>query len=209
MYSDNVAERIKAAVSVGDALSRYHQLGRSKGRTTCPIHGGKRDNLGYNDLTWHCFVCGASGDVISFVMQMFGLDFKTAVAKICEDYRIPTSEQLTPKERKEIAEIIDEKKKKREIERAKKRRNDFNFILSCRYMWWLRKQPESKIVLMQLADMERWTDRMAIGEMVIDYDIKATLKCLRLKITEERNAIKAGSTGNEVGTSSRMDGRGI
>ena len=75
-------------MTVEDALRRYHKLGRFKGRTTCPIHGGKRDNLGYNDLTWHCFVCGASGDVISFVMQMFGLDFPDALTKLSSDFGI-------------------------------------------------------------------------------------------------------------------------
>ena len=83
-----VIQRIRDAVSVEDVLKRYHQLGRAKGRTSCPLHGGTNDNLGYSERVWHCFVCGAKGDVIGFVMQLFGMDFPDAIAKIAQDFGI-------------------------------------------------------------------------------------------------------------------------
>lgn len=203
MYVSTDSERIKGAVTVTDVISRYHQTGRYKGRTNCPFCPGERkDSLGFDTKAWHCFRCGASGDAIGFVERLFGLDFKAALKKLGEDFGIPLGEHLTPAERKAIAQAAAERKRQQEIEIAVKYRNDFNFRLACRYLWWLRKQPKSKIVLIQLAEMEEWTDRMAIGNMIIDYDIKAALRCMRLKITEERNDIIAGSNGGKTGTDS-------
>lgn len=72
---------IKEAVSMPDVMARFHKPGRGR-RTSCPIHGGEGDNLGYNDTSFHCFVCGAKGDVIDFVMQMHRCSFVEAVVLI-------------------------------------------------------------------------------------------------------------------------------
>ena len=81
-------EAVKATVSMTDAISRYAELGRHKGRCPCPIHGGKNDNLSFTDTQYHCFVCGAGGDVIDFTMRLFNLSFGDAVKKLGEDFGV-------------------------------------------------------------------------------------------------------------------------
>jgi DNA primase len=82
-------EAVKAAVSVPDALERYGDLHKRHGnRCPCPIHGGKDNNLAFRDNSFHCFVCGAGGDVITLVEKIFNLSFPDAVRKLAEDFGI-------------------------------------------------------------------------------------------------------------------------
>lgn len=82
------ADAVKAAVPMSAAIERYADPGKRRGRCPCPIHGGKDDNMSYNSSQYHCFVCGAGGDVIDFVMRLFNLSFVDAVAKLAVDFGI-------------------------------------------------------------------------------------------------------------------------
>jgi hypothetical protein len=55
-------------------------------KTTCPFHSDKEPSLSVN-LTngcFHCFGCGAEGDVIDFAMKKWGFDFKEALAELAQ-----------------------------------------------------------------------------------------------------------------------------
>ena len=94
-------EKIRSANSLFDWLIRYGIETDRKGFAKCPFHNEKTASFRvYKDGTYHCFGCGAHGDVITFVMSMQNLSFTEA----CEilDRDISYSEQ-------------------REIERAKRK----------------------------------------------------------------------------------------
>ncbi len=50
----------------------------------CPLHNDSNPSLSidHKNGLWHCFGCGKGGDVISFVMVNYKLDFKEAVLKL-------------------------------------------------------------------------------------------------------------------------------
>lgn len=49
----------------------------------CPFHQEKSASCKvHNDNRYHCYGCGADGDVIDLIMKMFGIDFINAVKKI-------------------------------------------------------------------------------------------------------------------------------
>lgn len=50
----------------------------------CPFHNDRHASLHiYKEQNrFHCFSCGADGDVIDLVQKMYGLDFKSAVYKL-------------------------------------------------------------------------------------------------------------------------------
>ncbi|MCL2826237.1 MAG: DNA primase [Eggerthellaceae bacterium] len=52
----------------------------------CPIHEDKNPSCKIDPATqlWHCFGCGAGGDVFSFIMQADGLSFPDAAYKLAE-----------------------------------------------------------------------------------------------------------------------------
>lgn len=57
------------------------------GKALCPFHSERTPSFGaYKKHFGHCFGCGWSGDVISFVGDMFNLDFLQSVEKLNRDF---------------------------------------------------------------------------------------------------------------------------
>lgn len=97
-----VTELIYGMVSMHDVVERYHRPGK-RGRTNCPIHNGKDNNFCYTDKVYHCWVCDARGNVVDFVMTLFGLSYIDACRKINEDFNlnIPIDGKMTYEQRRE------------------------------------------------------------------------------------------------------------
>lgn len=74
---------------------------RQRGRDfwcCCPIHDEKTPSCKIDPAAqlWHCFGCGAGGDVFSFVMQTDDLDFPDAVRKLAERGNVQITEGGKP-----------------------------------------------------------------------------------------------------------------
>lgn len=54
-----------------------------KGFALCPFHKDKHPSLYCKNNFYYCFSCGATGDVIDFVMKTQNLSFVAAVRKLC------------------------------------------------------------------------------------------------------------------------------
>ena len=56
----------------------------------CPFHNEKTPSFTVNDQKgfYHCFGCGAHGDIISFKMNIEGLGFKEAIEGLANDFSI-------------------------------------------------------------------------------------------------------------------------
>ncbi len=78
-----------------DVAGRYMKLKRTGSgyMGLCPFHGEKTPSFHVSDTRqfYHCFGCGESGDVISFVMKIENIDFISAVRKLAEQYGIDMS----------------------------------------------------------------------------------------------------------------------
>jgi len=78
-------EEIRLRNNVVDVVGSYLPLQRSGAafKTLCPFHKEKTPSFSVNQerQIFHCFGCGAGGDIFGFVMQYEGVDFATA-AKI-------------------------------------------------------------------------------------------------------------------------------
>ena len=82
-YQRTDIERIRSAVNIVDLLSAVTTVKKS-GRTykaICPFHQEKTPSLSIDVAQglYHCFGCGAGGDVFRFVQETQGLDFSEAV----------------------------------------------------------------------------------------------------------------------------------
>lgn len=72
-------EEIKQQYSMRDILARYGILVNRSGFARCPFHSGDRTpSLKVYQRDFHCFACGANGDIFTFVQKMDGLTFKEA-----------------------------------------------------------------------------------------------------------------------------------
>ena len=82
---DNVdyAKIIKAKINLVDFLSKDLRLIKSGSnyKALCPFHNEKTPSfiVNQNKNTFNCFGCGASGDVFSYVIEKYKVDFKEAL----------------------------------------------------------------------------------------------------------------------------------
>ena len=68
---EDIAETIHASVTIEEALRLYCPGTEIRHhRCPCPIHNGKDYNFSFTENGYRCFVCGASGDVISLVKDV-------------------------------------------------------------------------------------------------------------------------------------------
>lgn len=99
-------------VSIYDAMNAYSPRKiSSKGMCCCPIHNESHPSCKvYPNNSFHCFACGANGDVIGLVKSLYSINYREALDKIAKDFGI--SEIISEEERRAI-----EKKQKAEQEK--------------------------------------------------------------------------------------------
>ena len=78
------AERVKAAANVAAIIGQYVKL-RRRGKDLvglCPFHVEKTPSFTVTPAKgrWHCFGCGAGGDVLTFIRRIERVNFPRALA---------------------------------------------------------------------------------------------------------------------------------
>ncbi len=85
----DAAQEIKTRLDVADVVGDYLPLkpaGSGSFKALCPFHQEKTPSFYVNRgrRSWHCFGCNVGGDLISFVMQMEGMEFKEALQLLAQ-----------------------------------------------------------------------------------------------------------------------------
>ena len=91
-YSDEILNEIKENNDIVETISQYVHLKRS-GRNyfgLCPFHNEKSPSFSVSPdkQIFHCFGCGAGGNVITFISKIEGIGFKEAVENLAEKANI-------------------------------------------------------------------------------------------------------------------------
>lgn len=74
---------LRAANPLKDKVREYGVELNSRGYAPCPFHNEKTGSFKvYSDGTYHCFGCGAHGDVIDFVSKIENVDFNEACSRL-------------------------------------------------------------------------------------------------------------------------------
>lgn len=80
-------EEILEKTTMRDVLDLYG-IHAVRGMCSCPFHGADRHpSMKIFPDGFHCFACGAHGDIFAFVQKMEGCDFKAAFLKLGGAYR--------------------------------------------------------------------------------------------------------------------------
>lgn len=100
-------DRLKSQISVSDIVSRSVKLSK-KGKDyfgRCPFHSETTPSFSVNDEKrfFHCFGCGANGDIISFIEKTQNLDFHEAVKYLSKQYNIPMPDIDNKKYKADVA----------------------------------------------------------------------------------------------------------
>ncbi|MGC9349338.1 MAG: DNA primase [Anaerolineae bacterium] len=97
----SVVDEVKERIDLTDYVSRHVHLEKSgryfKG--LCPFHTEKTPSFFVfpDDQRWHCFGCNRGGDIFNFVMELDGLDFRTALEELARQAGVALRPQ-TPQE---------------------------------------------------------------------------------------------------------------
>jgi DNA primase len=83
-YAQQIRDRLKVSELIGRDLKLSRKGNEFSG--LCPFHHEKTPSFTVNDHKgfYHCFGCGAHGDVINYIMQRQNLDFQLAVKELAE-----------------------------------------------------------------------------------------------------------------------------
>ena len=92
MISKETVQLIKEKADIVQVISQYVSLQKSGSgyKGLCPFHSEKTPSFHVNPVLkfYHCFGCGASGDVIKFVQEIEHLSFRDAVMRLARQVGI-------------------------------------------------------------------------------------------------------------------------
>ena len=95
---ESVFEVVKQSVTAREAAELYGiAVGRS-GMACCPFHDDRHPSMKV-DARFHCFGCGADGDVIDFTARLYDLSPKEAAEKLAQDFGLAYDSQAPPRRR--------------------------------------------------------------------------------------------------------------
>ncbi|MFA4981239.1 MAG: DNA primase [Candidatus Omnitrophota bacterium] len=85
---DNIIDQIQEKTDIVETISRYipmKKVGRNY-KTTCPFHNEKTPSfiVSPDKQIYHCFGCGAGGNVFSFVMKYENMQFPEVVEMLAQ-----------------------------------------------------------------------------------------------------------------------------
>ena len=83
----NVFDAVKQSVTTRQAAEMYGLKIRRNNMVSCPFHNDRTPSMKV-DNRFHCFGCGADGDVIDFVSMFYGISNLEAARKIASDFGI-------------------------------------------------------------------------------------------------------------------------
>src|SRR5580704_11930618 len=101
------AERVKQQADIVRVVGEYVRLKKTGQNFTglCPFHQEKTPSFAVHPVRqiYHCFGCGAGGDVFKFVMELDKCAFPEAVRTVAEKcgIAIPKPRERSPEERRE------------------------------------------------------------------------------------------------------------
>jgi len=95
-FTPEFLEELKYKCDIVEIISQYVPLQRKGGRFfgCCPFHTEKTPSfcVDQNNGFYHCFGCGASGDVIKFIMEQESMSFFDTVKYLAEKVGMPLPE---------------------------------------------------------------------------------------------------------------------
>ena len=95
---ENLFEVVKQSVTVREAAELYGIEVKRGGMACCPFHDDRNPSMKV-DTRFHCFGCGADGDVIDFTARLYDLSPKEAAEKLALDFGLAYDSQAPPRRR--------------------------------------------------------------------------------------------------------------
>ena len=125
--AENVFEAVKQSVSTREAAEFYGIKVSRNGMACCPFHDDKNPSMKV-DQRFHCFGCGADGDVIDFTAKLFDLSPKEAAEKLAQDFGLIYDSQAPPR-RRYVRQKTEAQKFREDRQRCYRVLSDYYYLL--------------------------------------------------------------------------------
>lgn len=136
------SEEIKQEYSMRDILTKCGlPQPNHAGFIRCPFHKGDREaSMKIYSKDYHCFACGANGDIFSFVEEFYGIPFKEAFLMLGGEYaKEPSFESSLAVYRARKEKLMRAKKE----ERFQTNRRLYRDLITIYRIWLNRSKPLS------------------------------------------------------------------
>jgi DNA primase len=93
-YTDDSRDKVREAVDFADLVGQRTELRRAGVNRLvglCPFHDERSPSFGIDPVEklYHCFGCGAGGDLFTFVMETESVGFGEALELLADRYNVP------------------------------------------------------------------------------------------------------------------------
>lgn len=134
-------DAVKSSVTTREAAESYGVSVNHAGMACCIFHDDRTPSMKV-DERYHCFGCGADGDVIDFAARLFDLSLKEAAEKLAADFSIAYDRQTAKKTVRKASPVM----AKRSLLQRLKNYQDENYRVLCSYRhlledWKKRYEP--------------------------------------------------------------------
>jgi len=175
-FSGQLIEEIKSRIDLTDFLGRYVNLNRNL-KALCPFHPEKAPSFSVNPKKqyWHCFGCGAGGDIFTFIQLIEKLNFSDAVKLLAREAGVPL-----PQSKRFKGYIA------RRWQGKKKLLDNIEFCKRRLKQAEIKRMAELRLERKRLPPRERWDSWNAkdyLKEQIVDY--KFDLLDVRMRKIED------------------------
>ncbi len=106
-------DELRARITLSTVIMRTDKLTKAgrEFKGCCPFHTEKTPSFYVNDQKqfYHCFGCGAHGDVITWMIEQRGLSFMDAIKELAAQagMEVPAPDPVAAKKAEKRAELVD------------------------------------------------------------------------------------------------------
>ncbi|MEX0690358.1 MAG: DNA primase [Gemmatimonadales bacterium] len=112
LIPDEIIEQVRDSADIVEVVGEHVELRKTGAdwRGPCPFHGGTNRNFAVipKKQLFYCFVCHEAGDVFTFMMKRFGMDYPTAVREMARraGITIPERQSTGPDPREPLFSAV-------------------------------------------------------------------------------------------------------
>ena len=89
----SIFEEVKQRLNIRQVVEFYGYKVNRNGKFICAFHNDHKPSASIKNDYFHCFVCGAGGDLITFTAKLHGLSNIDACKKLDQDFHLGLSQQ--------------------------------------------------------------------------------------------------------------------
>lgn len=149
IYVDNALEVIKSSVTMRDVCNIEGIIVNRGGSAICPFHDDKRPSMRIYRDHFHCFACGAHGDVIDYYQLRYNMTFLEAIEAIVKLFDLPViiEHDTSPERAAEILETSRRKaaERRKKAQKQKEKLDRYNALMDTWIMldrWKMDYEPK-------------------------------------------------------------------